>query len=294
MPRIEISGIGIEYELLGKSGAHAVALNPGGRMSKDTPGIRELAEALVAGGKCALIWDRPNCGASDICFEGENESALQERTLTQLIRALNLGPTAIGGGSGGSRTSLFAAVHDAGVVSHLIPWWMSGGTTSVLTLGASYFGTPAATARLLGLAAVLELPQWDQIKTDPRKRDTFLKQDLDQFISTMERWGGSFIPSEDSPVPGMSHEDFKRLTMPTLIIRGAVTDIYHPRKISDWVHRLIPHSEIIDPPWPDDAPIQRLAATARTGSSPFLDWPMLAPPILEFTSRPQKQGRRWS
>ena len=285
MPRIEISRVGIEYELLGNRGAHAVALNPGGRYSKDTPGIRELGEALVAGGKCALLWDRPNCGASDICFEGDNESALQGRILTQLIRALELGPTAICGGSAGSRTSLFAAIHDPSVVSHLIPWWISGGPTSVLMLGASYFAIPAIQARLVGLAAVLELPMWEQIKADPRKRDIFLKQDREQFIATMERWGKSFIPSDDSPVPGMSHEDFKRLTMPTLIIRGAVTDIYHPATISEWVHRLIPRSEIIDPPWPDDSPVHRLAETGRTGSSPFLDWPMLAPAILEFTSR---------
>jgi pimeloyl-ACP methyl ester carboxylesterase len=285
MPRIEISGIGIEYELLGTPGAHAVAINPGGRFSKDAPGIRELGEALATGGKRVLLWDRPNCGASDLCLAGGNESALQGRTLTQLIHSLNLGPTAVGGGSAGSRTSLFAAVHDPGVVSHLIPWWISGGTTSVLTLGASYYGTPAVTARLAGLAAVLELPLWDAVKNDPRKRDAFLKQDLDQFVATMERWGTSFIPSDDSPVPGMSPKDFARLTMPTLIIRGAVTDIYHPARISEWVHKLIPDSEIIDPPWPDDAPMQRLAVATRTGSSPFLDWPMLAPTILEFTSR---------
>jgi pimeloyl-ACP methyl ester carboxylesterase len=122
MPRIEVSEVGIEYELLGKSGAHAVALNPGGRYSKDTPGIRELGEALAAGGKYVLLWDRPNCGASDLCFKGDNESALQGRILTQLIRALKLGPTAICGGSAGSRTSMFAAIHDSSVVSPAFPW----------------------------------------------------------------------------------------------------------------------------------------------------------------------------
>lgn len=88
MPRIEISRVGIEYELLGKPGAHAVALNPGGRYSKDEPGIRELGEALVGGGKCVLLSDRPNCGASDICFGGDNESALQGRILAAYSSAL--------------------------------------------------------------------------------------------------------------------------------------------------------------------------------------------------------------
>jgi pimeloyl-ACP methyl ester carboxylesterase len=285
MARIEISGIGIEYELLGKPGNHAVVLNPGGRYPKSIEGLPELAEKLVAGGKRVLLWDRPNCGQSDICFEGDNESAVQGRVLTQLIRALDLGPSAVGGGSAGSRTSLFAAFHDPGAVSHLMPWWISGGTVSVLTLGASYFGTPAAAARMFGLEAVLNLPQWDGIKNDPKKRAAFLQQDLDTFVATMQRWGTSFIPSDDSPVPGMSVADFKRLTMPTLIIRGAATDIYHPKEISEQVHKLIPHSEIIDPPWPDDSPMKRLAAAAPVGGSPFQDWPLLAPVILEFTNR---------
>ena len=45
MARILISEVGVEYELLGAPGAPAVAITPGGRFSKDTPGIRELGEA---------------------------------------------------------------------------------------------------------------------------------------------------------------------------------------------------------------------------------------------------------
>ena len=178
-------------------------------------------------------------------------------------------------------------VYDPGAVSHLIPWWISGGPVSVLTLGSSYFATPAATARLFGLPAVLELNLWDPIKNDPRKRAAFLKQDVDEFIATMERWATTFIPSGDSPVPGMSVNDFKRLTMPTLIVRGAVTDIYHPAYISEAVHELIPHSEITDPPWDDDSPMRCLAhsQSTGTGTSPFMEWPMLAPLIIDFTSR---------
>jgi pimeloyl-ACP methyl ester carboxylesterase len=285
MSRIEVSGIGIEYDLLGKAGAAAIALTPGGRFGKDCPGLRELAERLAAGGLRVLLWDRPNCGASDMCFEGDGEALVQGRVLTQLIRALDLGPTAVGGGSAGSRTSLFAALVDPEAVSHLIPWWISGGAVSVLALGAAYFATPAVVTRLFGLSAVLGLPQWEAIRDDPRKRETFLKQDPDRFVATMERWAAGFIPSESSPVPGMAAKDFTRLTMPTLVFRGSATDIYHPARISEWVHELIPHSQIVDPPWPDESPIQRLAASAQAGGSPFQDWPLLAPPILEFITR---------
>jgi len=54
MARIQISGLGIEYQLLGPQGAPAIALTPGGRFAMDSPGLPELAEALVAGGKRAL------------------------------------------------------------------------------------------------------------------------------------------------------------------------------------------------------------------------------------------------
>jgi len=116
--RIDIAGTGIEYELIGEVGAPAIALTPGGRFSKEAPGIRAFAEALATGGRRVLIWDRPNSGASDLCFEGASESAMQGKILAALIRALNLGPTAVAGGSAGSRTSLFAAAAIAGFGDH--------------------------------------------------------------------------------------------------------------------------------------------------------------------------------
>ena len=94
-----------------------------------------------------------------------------------------------------------------------------------------------------------------------------------------------FVYSETSPVPSMSPEDFARITMPTLIFRGSPIDIWHPRSVSDQVQKLIPHAEVVDPPWADTGPMTRLTEAAITGGSPFLDWPLLAPAILEFTSR---------
>ena len=51
--RITVNGLGIEYEIIG-TGEPAV-VTPGGRFSKDTPGVRELAAALAAAGKRVLI-----------------------------------------------------------------------------------------------------------------------------------------------------------------------------------------------------------------------------------------------
>jgi 2-hydroxy-6-oxonona-2,4-dienedioate hydrolase len=189
MARIQISGLGIEYELLGPKDAPAVVLTPGGRFAKDSPGLPELAQALAAGGRRVLLWDRPNCGASDISFEGESESALQARTLIELIRALDLGPTAVAAGSGGSRVSLIAAARDPEAVSHLIVWWISGGALSLISLAAYYCVGSAIAASRGGMAAVADSPGWaEQLQRNPKNRDILLAQDPERFIETMERW----------------------------------------------------------------------------------------------------------
>jgi pimeloyl-ACP methyl ester carboxylesterase len=286
MARMEVSGVGLEYELLGEPGAHAVAIVPGGRFSLQAEGVRELGEALAAGGKRVLLLDRPNCGASDISLDGDSESEMQARALTGLIRALDLGPTAIGGGSAGSRVTLLAAAHDPGAVSHLLQWWISGGVVASMLLGASYCCEAAATARAGGMAAVAALPTWaEQVRRNPRNGEFLLAQDVDAFVARMEHWAQAFVPTADSPIPGMRKEAFARLTMPTLIFRASPADIWHPAATSEWVKRLVPHAELAEPPWDADSPMRCVTEAGRTGASPFVEWPRLAPQILEFTSR---------
>jgi 2-hydroxy-6-oxonona-2,4-dienedioate hydrolase len=284
--RISIDGIEIEYQLLGKPGAPAIAITPGGRFPMDSPGVPQLAEKLAAGGRRVLLWDRPNCGASDICFDASSESELQGRTLAQLIRALDLGPTALAAGSAGSRVSLIAASRDPEVVSHLILWWISGGALSLISLAAYYCVDSAIAASRGGMAAVAELPGWAlQIQRNPRNRDIILAQDPARFIDTMERWALAYMPSQTSPVPGMSPEEFARLRMPVLVFQNGRSDLSHTRRTSEWVHELIPGSKLLDPPWPDDEWNVRSGAAIKTGSGHFAGWPAIAPAILDFTAR---------
>lgn len=284
MARITISGLEIDYELVGEPGAPAIALTPGGRFAKDSPGVPELAQALAAGGRRVLLWDRPNCGGSDICFDAEGESTLQGDVLAQLIRALALGPTALAAGSAGSRVSLIAAARDPEIVSHLVLWWISGGTISLITLAAYYCCNSAIAASRGGMAAVAALPEWvEQIKRNPKNRDIILAQNPETFIAVMERWAKGYLPADNSPVPGMAAEDFARLTMPTLIYRSGKSDLSHTRRTSEWVHELIPHSTLAEPPWPDDEWNNRSAYAAKNGSGHFAGWPMLSAEILDFT-----------
>lgn len=285
MARKSIFNIDIDYELVGDAGAPAVALTPGGRFAKDMAGLPELAEALAEGGRRVLLWDRPNCGASDISFDGENESELHARVLVELIRELDLGPTALAAGSAGSRVSLLTAARAPDAISHLVLWWISGGTLSLISLAYYYCVDHAIAASQGGMEAVAKLPLWqEQIAKNPKNKEILLAQDPGDFIRTMEKWSTFYLPVENSPVPGMSPDDFARLTMPVKIFRNGISDLSHTRATSDWVHKLIPHSEMVDPPWPDDEWNQSSARMAREGTGLFAGWPAAAPQILEFTA----------
>ena len=46
----EINGLSLAYEVIGESG-QPWAITPGGRFTKESPGVRELAETLAAHGQ---------------------------------------------------------------------------------------------------------------------------------------------------------------------------------------------------------------------------------------------------
>jgi pimeloyl-ACP methyl ester carboxylesterase len=276
MARVELNGVGIEYEVFGE-GPLAV-ITPGGRYSKDAGGVRELAQDLAKGGLTAVIWDRPNCGASDVCFDGESESTMNADFLAELVRHLGRGPAYLVGGSAGSRVSLLTAIRRPDTVARMFLFWISGGPISLAQLG-SYYSAPHAIAAVTGgMQKVVELPEWaEQLAKNPGNRDRLLAQDPWTFIETMQRWCAAFFPNPGSPVPGISHADFAALRVPTMILRSGKVDLYHTREASEQAQRLIPGAQIQDPPWPDDEWYRRTREQHRFGA-----WPVLAPQILEF------------
>jgi hypothetical protein len=180
--------------------------------------------------------------------------------------------------------SLVAASYAPEQISHLIVWWISGGALSLISLASYYCVTLALAAAQGGMAAVAALPAWqEQISKNPRNREIILAQDPDKFIQVMERWAVAYLPQDDSPVPGMSPDSFARLKMPVLVYRSGKSDLSHTRKTSEWVHKLIPHSKLAEPPWPDDEWNRRSGYAAKHGAGHFAGWPKLAPEILTFT-----------
>ena len=284
MARATIHGTGIEYELHGREGDPAVALTPGGRFTMDVPGLREFAQELVKGGRRVLIYDRPNCGYSDSCLEGESESENQAERLAGLIRHLHLGPTVIAGGSGGARVSLLAASRNPDICTHLAVWWISGDPIGLMQLATYYCGEAAILASKGGMEAVMEATSWaEHFAKNPASKEKIRAMAPEDFIAVMQKWASAYVPSVTSPVPGMRPVDFARLTMPTLVFKSHKSDLAHTETTSLWVHRLIPQSKLVIPPWRDDEWNYQSGETqSGKGHSLFTSWPKLAPVILDF------------
>jgi pimeloyl-ACP methyl ester carboxylesterase len=282
---IDIDGTTIAYEIVGErsSGSRPWVVTPGGRFTKEAPGVRELADALAAAGQQVLVWDRPNTGASDICFTGDSESEMQADRLAGLLRVLDLAPAVIVGGSGGSRVSLLTAARHSDVASKLAMWWISGGPFGLLTLAVVYCGESIRAAWQGGMEAVVELPDWaDVLERNPGNRQRFLDLDPREFIATLERWMLVYCPDPRATVPGLPDNVLGEMNLPTLIFRSGESDPYHTRATSEQVHALIPGAQLAEPPWGDREWIERSdAARAGTGGL-FERWPLLAPQLLDF------------
>lgn len=282
---LEINGGNVVYEILGKEGDF-IALTPGGRYSKNIEGLRPLAQALVKGGYRVLLWDRPNCGKSDVQFYGQSESHMRAETLHALITGLAIGPCIIAGGSGGARDSMLATMLYPDIVRKLVVWNIVGGVYGAFALGAYYVMPTIHAARALGMQGLLRLPEWKQlIEVNPRNKDRILAQDSDVFLKVMLRWLNAYVSKPGQTIPGVPDEMFDEITVPTLLIRGGENDWDHPKRTSLEVSCLIKGAKLIDPPWPEDA-WERASEARAQGKvkrfNMFDTWVQAAPAILKF------------
>ena len=283
MATARVDGLRIRYEVVGDGGRPWV-LTPGGRDSADTPGLRELAETLAARSHQVVLWDRPNTGASDVCFEGDSESTMQADVLAGLLAHLDLGPTVIAGGSGGSRVSLLAAARHPERAAGLALWWISGGVLGLIGLGTHYCSGSIRAAWTGGMEAVVALPEWAEVlERNPDNRARFLAQDPATFVATFERWMAAYCPCGDELVPGLADDDARALDLPALVFRSGASDLNHRRETSEQVAALLPRAELVEPPWADTEWVERQAAR-NAGEAPglFVRWPLLAPMLDDW------------
>lgn len=285
MASLAVNGGNVVYDILGESG-DLIVLTPGGRFGKDIPGLRPLAQALVDGGYRVLLWDRPNCGASDVQFYGQSESHMRAETLHGLLTALGEGPCILAGGSGGARDSMLTAMLYPELVSALVVWNIVGGVYGTFVLGSYYVVPSILAVRGRGIEGLLSVSGWREcIEANPNNKQRLLDLDRDEFLTVMLRWLNAFVSKPGQTIPGVDDEMFNRITVPTLIIRGGQDDWDHPKRTSLEVHCLIRGSQLIDPPWPEDA-WERAAEDRASGKvkrfNMFDTWVQAAPAILGF------------
>jgi pimeloyl-ACP methyl ester carboxylesterase len=275
----EVNGLALAYETIGDTGPPWV-ITPGGRFTKESPGVRQLAQALAESGNRVLIWDRPNCGESHVCFEGSSESAMQADALAGLLEHLGMTPAVIAGGSGGARVSLLTASRHREAAAGLAIWWISGGVFGLLSLATHYCGGSLAAAWTGGMESVVALPEWAEVLAgNPENRQRFLDQDPAAFVAAMERWMLAYCPRDDEPVPGLLDTDARALDIPALVFRSGVSDPHHTRATSEALAAVLPEARLVEPPWGDREWLERQEAHDE---GLFARWPLLAPQLLSW------------
>jgi pimeloyl-ACP methyl ester carboxylesterase len=278
----EVNGLSIGYEILGEG--RPWAITPGGRFSRQSPGVRELAAALAERGNRVLIWDRPNTGESDVRFEGDSESAMQADVLAALLSQLKMAPAIIVGGSGGARVSLLTVARHREIALGAAMWWITGGVYGLMGLGNHYCAGSISAAWRGGMEAVAELAEWAEVQErNPSNRQRFLDQDRMKFVAVLERWMAAYCPCATELIPGLPDAEARQLDVPALVFRSGTTDLSHRRETSEQLAALLPNARLVEPPWGDDEWNERSAARpGGRGEGLFVGWPVLAAVLTEW------------
>jgi pimeloyl-ACP methyl ester carboxylesterase len=240
MPVVTVRGVDIHYEVLGERGSWVV-LQPGGRRA--LAGVKSLAEKIAEAGCRVLVYDRRNCGASAVSFDGGNsENEIWAEDLHALLAELDALPAYIGGSSSGCRLALLAALRHPGDVRGLLLWRVTGGAYAAGRLVENYYTQFIDAARRGGMEAVCRTEHFsDLINSNAANRAQLMAIEPARFIAVMEEWRRAFNEGAHHPVIGLSPSELRSLTMPACIIPG--NDRVHPRGPGQAAHRLMPNSE---------------------------------------------------
>ena len=174
MPVAKVRGVNINYKVLGEHGPW-VALSPGGR--RDISGIELLAGKVAEAGHRVVIFDRRNCGASDVVIDGnDSEYEIWADDIHELLAQLGALPVFVGGSSSGCRTALLFALRHPEAVRGLLLWRVTGGRFACERLAEEYYGQSIAAAKQGGMAAVCEMEHWkERIDARPQNCEALMK-----------------------------------------------------------------------------------------------------------------------
>ena len=241
MPIAKVRGVNINYKVLGDRGPW-VALSPGGR--RDISGIERLASKVAEKGHRVVIFDRRNCGASDVVIDGnESEYEIWADDVHELLRQLGALPAIVGGSSSGCRTALLVALRHPDSVRALLLWRVTGGRFAAERLAEEYYGQFIKAAEQGGMAAVCEMEHWkERIEARAENGETLMKMNPQRFIEVMSHWKEYFLKGADLPVIGATEDDLKSIKVPACVVPG--NDLTHGPQVVDNLSRAMPHAEV--------------------------------------------------
>jgi pimeloyl-ACP methyl ester carboxylesterase len=239
MPVANLGGVHIRYEVLGDRGPW-LALSPGGR--RGLVSVKSLGEKIAEAGHRVVVYDRRNCGGSDVAIGGQSENHIWADDLHTLLTELDALPAYVGGSSSGCRLSMILALKHPEAVRALLLWRVTGGAYAAQQLTRNYYTQFIEAAQTGGMAAVCATEHFaDVIKNNPANRERLMAMTPKDFTAAMERWRASFLEGTEHPVIGVSAAELRSMTLPACIVPG--NDRIHPRGPGQAAHRLMPNSE---------------------------------------------------
>lgn len=241
MPYAKIRGVDINYRVLGNTGPW-VALSPGAR--REMAGIELIAGKVAEQGYRVVIFDRRNCGASEVVIGGDpSEYEIWADDLHELLGQLGARPAIVGGSSSGCRTALLFALRHPEAARALLLWRVTGGRFACERLAQEYYGQCIEAAERGGMAAVCAMEHWKaRIEARPANRGALMNMEPARFIEVMTRWREYFLKGADLPVIGATESDLRSIKIPACIVPG--NDLTHGQQTGENLGRLLAHSEV--------------------------------------------------
>ena len=243
MARMNVRGIGTNYEVLGGDGPW-VALSPGGRRGLEA--VESMAGRIAGAGYRVVIHDRRNCGASDVAIGGpDSEYESWADDLHALLDRLGALPAFIGGASSGCRASILFHLRHREATRALLLWRVTGGRFAAERLAWNYYGLFIEAARNGGMEAVCRTEHFSGRSVQwPANRGRLMAMDPADFIDAMTHWQSYFLAGADQPVIGASEDDLRSIAVPTIVVPGC--DRIHGIETGRAAHRLIPGAELYE------------------------------------------------
>jgi pimeloyl-ACP methyl ester carboxylesterase len=212
-------------------------MTTGGRRGHDE--FIPLAEKIAEYGFRVMLHDRRNTGASDVLIEGaDGEEVIWTRDIHALMSEHNALPAFFSGSSSGARTSILFCLRYPQSVRGLLLLRVTGGVFAAGRLPEQYYGQYIRAAEQGGMAAICAMDQWrERIEANPANGDYLARLPARQFIDVLARWNEIFVAGGQHPVMGVSADELRAITAPTIIIPG--NDKTHARASGLAAHQLI-------------------------------------------------------